>query len=477
MSTMKHSDIDNILSQLGGTIKDLQTRTQDAAGSRLSDKQISQIAGTIQLTGDQISGGKIQNFSSVGINDSATNTMLTITDAGIKAHNADINNIKGNVAVEETLTAGNVIVANDLTVSGVLRANVDIDYSKFFKRIPDRGISGDKISGGMIRNFTSTGIKDVSSTGIKIMVSDDAVNIDTLAVSNIQGDITVAGTVESKHVETDTLHARQIHVEELRADIRFERTESLEFIKSAGNEVIGKGVVWKGEGPTRQLILQPNNQIFSTENLNLHRERNYQIDNIPVISFDSLGATVVKSKLREVGNLKSLTVLGDVNLNNHFYYNSTSQRIGIGTEEPNADLSMAKNGIEFNIEMEQSSTRIGNTGYHDVKISTDGVDRLIVGANGSISLGSKNSNPTQVTVHGKLSVGVNNPDQNVDLHVNGSIKFNNKLQTHGSDAPVSGSYSKGDIVWNEEPRTGSPVGWVCVVSGTPGTWRPFGIIG
>lgn len=477
---MKHSDIDNILSQLGSTLKDLETRTQDMAGSRLSGKQINQILDSIPkggISGDLISGGKIQNFNSIGINDNATNTMLTITDEGIKAHNADINNIKGSVAVEQNLTANNVIVANDLTVSGVLRANIDIDYSKFFKKIPDRGISGDKISGGLIRNFTSTGIKDISSTGIKLMVTDEKVSIDNLAVSNIQGDVAVSGTVQSQHVETDSLHAKKIHVEELTADIRFERTDSLEFVKSAGNQVIGKGVVWKGEGATKQLILQPNDQLFSTEHFNLFRERTYQIDNIPVISFDSLGATVVKSKLREVGNLKSLTVLGDFNLNNHFYYNSTSQRISIGTEEPNADLSIAKDGVEFIVEMGQSKSTIGNVGYHDVSISTDGVSRLTVGANGNISLGNKNSAPSQVSVHGKLAVGVNNPDQNVDLHVNGSIKFNNKLQAHGTDVPSSGNYSKGDIIWNEEPRTGTPVGWICVVSGTPGTWRPFGIIG
>ena len=46
----------------------------------------------------------------------------------------------------------------------------------------------------------------------------------------------------------------------------------------------------------------------------------------------------------------------------------------------------------------------------------------------------------------------------------------------GTAAPTAGEFHKSDIVWNLEPAVGQPVGWVCIVSGTPGTWRPFGQI-
>jgi hypothetical protein len=38
-------------------------------------------------------------------------------------------------------------------------------------------------------------------------------------------------------------------------------------------------------------------------------------------------------------------------------------------------------------------------------------------------------------------------------------------------APVSGTWKKGTIVWNVSPSAGGPPGWVCVESGTPGTWK------
>ena len=44
----------------------------------------------------------------------------------------------------------------------------------------------------------------------------------------------------------------------------------------------------------------------------------------------------------------------------------------------------------------------------------------------------------------------------------------------GSAAPVTGTWIQGDKLWVEYPAAGTPVGWHCLVSGTPGTWYPFG---
>ena len=46
----------------------------------------------------------------------------------------------------------------------------------------------------------------------------------------------------------------------------------------------------------------------------------------------------------------------------------------------------------------------------------------------------------------------------------------------GTAAPVSGTYSAGNIVFNSAPVAGGTVGWVCVTAGTPGTWKTFGDI-
>lgn len=42
--------------------------------------------------------------------------------------------------------------------------------------------------------------------------------------------------------------------------------------------------------------------------------------------------------------------------------------------------------------------------------------------------------------------------------------------------PSSGTWQRGDIVFNSQPSAGGFIGWVCTSSGTPGTWKTFGDI-
>jgi len=46
----------------------------------------------------------------------------------------------------------------------------------------------------------------------------------------------------------------------------------------------------------------------------------------------------------------------------------------------------------------------------------------------------------------------------------------------GAVIPVAGTWTVGSIVLNNAPTTGQPVGWVCTVAGTPGTWKGFGTV-
>jgi hypothetical protein len=47
---------------------------------------------------------------------------------------------------------------------------------------------------------------------------------------------------------------------------------------------------------------------------------------------------------------------------------------------------------------------------------------------------------------------------------------------HASAPPEHGTWRVGDQVLNQQPKTGFYVGWVCVTAGSPGEWRPFGLI-
>ena len=58
------------------------------------------------------------------------------------------------------------------------------------------------------------------------------------------------------------------------------------------------------------------------------------------------------------------------------------------------------------------------------------------------------------------------------------LRFNqdqNRWQSN-TGAPGSGTWVRGDVVWDSTPTAGSFMGWVCTTAGTPGTWKTFGAI-
>jgi hypothetical protein len=61
----------------------------------------------------------------------------------------------------------------------------------------------------------------------------------------------------------------------------------------------------------------------------------------------------------------------------------------------------------------------------------------------------------------------------------GYVKNNGQLtrrEFQGTAIPISGTYIVGDIVWNNTPSAASYEKWICVVAGTPGTWKGASLI-
>jgi len=239
----------------------------------------------------------------------------------------------------------------------------------------------------------------------------------------------------------------------------------------------GKGLIFSGDKYTRQFVLNADS-FFSSENIDLDAERHFAIDGISVLDKESLGSNVTKSNLRQVGRLKGLIVDGSLAVNQYLFYNGTVDRLGLGTENPNAAFSVAENDVEVMIgtHFDTGHGIIGTFASNDLDIVTDDTARITIRANGNIDLGNPTKNPINVTVHGKLAVGVKIPDPSVDLHVNGAVRLNNHIQMYASTPPEDGNYTVGDIVWNSYPRIGGCVGWVCIKAGNPGQWNPFGEI-
>lgn len=266
---------------------------------------------------------------------------------------------------------------------------------------------------------------------------------------------------------------RQSEIYDLTYDLRL-----LHFTGKTAEENYGKGLLFIGGPYNKQFTIGADpDRFFSTENIDLAENRHFSVNRSVVLTEKELGPSVTKSSLKQVGRLNGLIVDGSINVNQHLFYNSATDRLGLGTDTPNAALSVVKDTIEVML----GTTRelhgmVGTHSSTDFDIVTDSTARIIVKGNGNIDLGNPSRNPVQVTINGKLSVGVAVPDPAVDLHVAGPVRINNKLHISAKEPPKSGTYDVGDIVWNSAPRVNQCIGWVCLRDGSPGSWYPFGEI-
>jgi hypothetical protein len=251
-----------------------------------------------------------------------------------------------------------------------------------------------------------------------------------------------------------------LYVNELVAESRLTRSSSLHFETKDEDTFYGKGIEWIDSIRPRQLICLPNpDRIYSTEVFELAETRWFSIGGNAVLSVNALGETVTESSLNKVGILRDLTVSGPLQVTGETELDTVLAK-QINLTDGATTVSLNKNGINF-----------GNA----VAFTRSGEVELGFDATG-ISIGNSQNLNRPVRVFGKLSVGVNNPDPTVGLAIAGNLSFSDKKFITGNSAPVDGNFKKGDICWNTDPITASYIGWVCVVAGTPGQWKPFGLI-
>lgn len=190
------------------------------------------------------------------------------------------------------------------------------------------------------------------------------------------------------------------------------------------------------------------------------------IDHNEVLWKDTLGKSVRKSSLTEVGVLKNLQVRDTLYVGDG--------RIGINTTAPSADFSVNSGGYEIITRMHESNAYVGTHTHVAFAIGTDDTARLTCRANGDVVVGNEVGRPINFNVFGKVGIGVKYPQES--LEVSGNIKFAERTFTSGEQSPNDGRWDTGSIVWNEKPEMNKPIGWVCIKGGKPGNWRPFGTI-
>jgi hypothetical protein len=276
-------------------------------------------------------------------------------------------------------------------------------------------ISGDNLVGGIIQNFSSTGIDD-RATQVCLTLLDDTTVIENRLLTK---DLTVDG-----HLEING-----------NLEINGSISDDSEFVRT----IISK--------TTHNTLSSLNDSFFDTysnsvfdriksEGLDLTR---ITLNGSEILQADRLGQSIVSSNLQSLGELKELTVKGESLLAQTLYV--TPKRVGINTIEPSAALAVWDDEIEIVAKKKSNNVGIfGTSRQQKLILTSNNKDNIILSDDGSAQID-------------ELKVG--------------PMKFT------ASNAPPNYVSERCHVVWNTNPNPGGPIGWICL-GGT--NWANFGII-
>jgi hypothetical protein len=276
-------------------------------------------------------------------------------------------------------------------------------------------ISGDKINGGIITNFGSTGIDD-KATDCRLSIFDETTVVENNLLTK---DLTVKGTVT---IEGDL---------NVTGKVPQNSPMYLALVSDAANDVRSRlnEVVFKNYS---DMVFDQ----IKTNGLDLSK---LTVNGEMAIDGSNLSNKIVNSNLQKVGMLKELQVQGETFLSQTLY--TTTNRVGVNTIEPSQALSIWDQEIEIGFGKQSSNTAI---------------------------MGTPRSQTLILTSNGK---------NNVVLETDGSVTVNkinlDNISISASLIPPSDNQPRGTIVFNASPSLGGPLGWVSLGDAK---WANFGII-
>jgi hypothetical protein len=204
-------------------------------------------------------------------------------------------------------------------VAAQVKREIDISFSRLefpTASIPvpsidwkDGLLSGSYIQGGIIRNFSSSGIDD-KSNNIQLTILDDHVVV--------ENNFTAAAINAAESISTKDLSL----------------TGTLEI----GTDIIDHGALAS--------LIQTHFEIKIDEQLEPFKKM--LVDGEPIVNQNSISPSVVSSNLRKLGNLTELNVMGDAKFSETLYVSSDG-KIGINTEEPRGALTIRDEDAEFSV--------------------------------------------------------------------------------------------------------------------------------
>ena len=216
---------------------------------------------------------------------------------------------------------------------------------------------------------------------------------------SVNGEATFTNLTASGNITADTLRVKTLINESGQS------VEPGSWTFNQEQDLNGKGLNWTWGNGNTQLIYRTGGRIWTNGVFDLPVSSSYNINNIPVLTAISLGPTVTNSNLTKIGTLGTLTVSGDTVLGDFAYFSTAFNRLGLGTDEPNAAIDILENNVEITIGSPSTNlATIGTYSNHDLAITTDNLARITVKNSGEVHIGDEISKTGVLRVYGSLYV-------------------------------------------------------------------------
>ena len=419
-------DIDQHVNQIvQNIVAEITTKVQAQAADAISNK-IDEVLSTLDYTtllSDKLSQKLDVKLASLPIDKNTIESELTNRVSNLANNLSNTVEQKSAKIIEDTVAnyVGKIDF-HEIYRRTIIEALANREVTFPSASIPHSAIQfegltipGDRVCGGIIQQFGSTGIDDQSTT-CQLTIMDELTVVENNLLTK---DLTVKGTTTIE----GNLNVTGEIPESSNMFITFVRAAS-DNVRNSLDQVIFKSYA--------DMVLKT----IRDDGLDLNK---ITLNGTEVINGGNLSNNITFSNLQRVGQLNELQVRGETLLGETLYV--SGKRVGINTIEPGYAFSLWDQEIE-------------------------------------IGIGKKTTNVALIDVPRNQTLIISTNDKNnLTLLPDGSVTVN-RLNLGGvvlssGNTPPMDNQAKGTIVFNSNPTLGGPMGWVSLGDAR---WANFGII-
>jgi hypothetical protein len=319
---------------------------------------------------------------------------------------------------------------NDLDVNQMVREIVGVEIAQKLgtfafppNSIPGEAvnskklvISGDNVSGGIIKNFASNGIDDKSSqvqmtlldAGVVVENKLITLGLEVKGTTVIEGDLHIVGDVPVEGKFYQTLIAHTV-----------EATK-----KNLDTELF--------QGYSQILFDRIQDQGIELDKISIGGQ--------PLVQGPKLNYGISDTNITRLGIVQGLETSGDTYLNQSLMV--VNGRVGVNTRDPQHALSVWDQEVEIGFTKRQRDVGwMGTPREQSLILSANKNDNVVLNHDGSTTI--------QRLFLGGVEIGT-------------------------TDQSPAGAAPRGSVMFNNNPTPGSPAGWVSLGNGA---WSRFGTLG